>query len=243
MSSHTADGIAVRLPALCRLLKSSTGEQYAAEELAYHIQKVSGAEVTVTNTASADSLPIVIGTPTTVPELETLFPDDLAWLRTLSEESPEGGVRRYGDDGFAIRAHDGKLYIFGAVSRGALNGVYDFIEENLGVLWIRAAEDIGLFYDEMPTVTAEKVNYREKSPFAVRSLSQYGSAGSNANYPEAIRLYSRNKYNFSPKIYSKHNKPKCCQFNIWKKIKLLMKRDRKMFEDRAEVKDSASDSF
>ena len=118
---------------------ADTTEQYAAEELAYHIQKVSGAEVTVTNTASADSLPIVIGTPTTVPELETLFPDDLAWLRTLSEESPEGGVRRYGEDGFAIRVHDGKLYIFGAVSRGALNGVYDFIEENLGVLWIRAS--------------------------------------------------------------------------------------------------------
>jgi len=172
----------------------------AAEELVYHIKKVSGADVTVTNQAAEDSLPIIIATPDTHPELEELFPEDLAWLRETGEI---GDKKRWGDDGFSIRMHDGKLYIFGAVSRGALNGVYDFIEENLGVLWLRAEEDMGLFYDEMPTITLEKTDYslghREKSPFALRGVSQYGSGGIPASeYPDLIRLYSRNKYNFAP---------------------------------------------
>ncbi|MBE6599137.1 MAG: DUF4838 domain-containing protein [Ruminococcaceae bacterium] len=169
-------------------------ERYAAEELCYHIEKVSGAAVPVTDTVSEGSLPIVIGTPDTVPELETLFPEDLTWLR---EVGTVGGRERWGEDGFAIRTHEGKIYIFGAVSRGALNGVYDFIEENLGVLWIRAEEDIGLFYDEMPTITVEKTDYREKSPFAVRGLSQYCSVPTVSKYSETMRLHSRNKYNFA----------------------------------------------
>ncbi len=162
---------------------------FAAQELVYHVQTVSGAALSVTNAAGEDSLPIIIATPESMPELETLFADDLAWLRTLGEV---GDTERWGDDGFAIRTLDGKIYIFGATARGALNGVYDFIEENLGVIWIRADMSKGLVYDEMPTITAVKADYREKSPFQVRGISRYGASSDPASMD---LLYSRNKYN------------------------------------------------
>ncbi len=174
------------------VLGASAGdlEKRAAEELVYHVQKVSGAEIAVTDTAVSDSLPIVIGTPESVPELETLFPEDLAWLRET--EDAEG--KTWGDDGFAIRTREGKVYIFGATPRGALNGVYDFIEENMGVLWTRADEEIGLVYEEMPTIPLVKTDYREKSPFRVRGWT-LGMEGVHAYETEV--MLSRNKMNAS----------------------------------------------
>ncbi len=160
---------------------------YAAEELVNHIKLVSGADVTVTNTVQENSLPIIIATPDTNPELETLFADDLAWLRDLGD----GEKVRFGDDGFAIRLLDNKLYIFGATPRGSLNGVYDFIEDNMGVLWIRADESMGTVYDEMPTIELARVDYREKSPFNLRSWT-FGAT----NYETQVML-SRNKINLA----------------------------------------------
>ncbi len=162
-------------------------EQYAAEELRYHIEKVSGAEMTVTNAVQDNSLPIIICTPATLPELETMFPDDIDWLTTLEEEDG----RRWGSDGFAIRTHEGKIYIFGATERGAINGVYDFIEENLGVLWVRTDAEYGLVYDEMLTVNVVKTDYREKSPFEVRG---WNLCGNNGDYLTE-HLTMRNKLN------------------------------------------------
>jgi len=167
-------------------------EKLAAEELRYHIEKVSGASLEVTEEAPADLLPILIGTPDSRPELAELFPEDIAWLATLEENG-----RSYGDDGFAIRTTNDAIYIFGATSRGALNGVYDFIEENMGVLWVRANEDTGMIYDEQPTVTVTKTNYREKSPFQTRGWHLCGD-GDNWEVhsdPETEIMMSRNKLN------------------------------------------------
>ncbi len=166
---------------------ASSTEKYAAEELVYHIKKVSGAEVSVTNAVEEGSLPIIIATPDTMPEIETLFPEDIAWLTTLEEEDG----KRWGDDGFAIRLHDNKIYIFGANAKGALNGTYDFIEENMGVLWARSNEEIGLVYTEQPTITVSKTDYREKSPFQIRG---WGFTGLSKQEDSAT-LIARNKLN------------------------------------------------
>ena len=105
-------------------------EKLGAEELRNHIQLVSGAEITVSDTKVEGSLPVFIGTPDSIPELEALFFEDLAWLRDVGADE---NYKRYGTDGFAVRQANNAVYIFGATPRGALNGVYDFIEENLGI--------------------------------------------------------------------------------------------------------------
>jgi len=166
-----------------------------AEELRYHIEKVSGASVSVGNAVEEGSLPIIIAIPDSMPELEELFPEDLAWLRTLSEKCDDRADKRWADDGFAVRSHEGKVYIFGANAKGALNGVYDFIEENLGVLWIRANEDIGLVYDEMPTITVAKTDYREKSPFEIRGWHPAGNRDRSNTATQT--MYARNKMSTS----------------------------------------------
>ncbi len=161
---------------------ASAREKKAAEELVYHVKLVSGADITVTNTVQDDSLPIIIATPDTLPELETMFPEDLAWLRVTKEEKEDGGYKRWGSDGFSIRQKDGKIYIFGATAEGALNGVYDFIEENLDVIWV-GSDEAGIIYDATPTLNVIKADYREKSPFQIRMR-----AGN-------VILCERNKYN------------------------------------------------
>ncbi len=179
--------------AKCHIVVSADAHDWVklgAKELSYHLNVVSGAEVAVSDSLSTDSTPILIGTPATLPELETLFPEDMNWLRDLDGDDT---YKRYGADGFAVRTHEGKVYIFGATDRGALNGVYDFIEENLGVIWVREADDIGLVHSEMPTVTLVKGNYREKSPFDVRGYTIWG----NGVNDEMYTLMSRNKLSYN----------------------------------------------
>lgn len=178
--------------AKCHIVVSADAHDWVklgAKELSYHLNVVSGAEVPVSDSLSTDSTPILIGTPATLPELETLFPEDLSWLRDLDGDDT---YKRYGADGFAVRTHEGKVYIFGATDRGALNGVYDFIEENLGVIWIRKTDDIGLVHSEMPTVSLVKGNYREKSPFDVRGYVVW----CNRVNDDLYTMLSRNKLSY-----------------------------------------------
>ena len=129
--------------------------------------------------APTDALSIVIGTPDSHPQLAELFPEDITWLTTLEEEDG----RHWGDDGFAVRQKDGKIYIFGANAVGSLNGVYDFIEDNMGVLWIKTTED-GIIYDAMPTLTATKGGLQRKiSLLHVRTKRSYGSAQQDLSVP------------------------------------------------------------
>ncbi len=75
-----------------------------------------------------------------------------------------------------------------------MNGVYDFIEENMDVMWIRSDDETGLIYDEMPTITTKKVDYREKSPFELRGWTLCGAQSVDDITITQI-LMSRNKMN------------------------------------------------
>ncbi|MBQ4290779.1 MAG: DUF4838 domain-containing protein, partial [Clostridia bacterium] len=160
---------------------------YAAEELQYHLKKVVGADLPVTGRPGDGYGSIILATPETLPLIAEQFADDLAWLADLG--SVESGSK-FADDGFAIRKLGDDLYVIGNTPRGVLNGVYDLIEENLGVLWIRADEDKGLIYDPMEEAVLSRVDYREKSPFQTR-----GWWGVSCDVPTE-RMFSRNKMNF-----------------------------------------------
>ena len=122
---------------------------------------------------------IVLATPDSYPALVEKYADDLTYLQD--------------SDGFAIRQDGDVIYIFGTETGGVLNGVYDFLEENLGIIWLRA-EDTA--YQPNDTVAVNKVNYREKSPFTIRG---WHAAGDNVPregyYTPSERLFARNKLN------------------------------------------------
>ena len=142
----------------------------------------------------AGGIRIVVATPESYPALATMFEDDIEWLSDIGNP---GDTERYGDDGFAIRQDGNTIYIFGKTAGGTLNGVHDFIEENMGVLWIRADENNGLLYDKMTTITASSVNYREKSPFQIRGwhLCGFGEDGTEHSDEKTEIMMSRNKLN------------------------------------------------
>ncbi|GGD58269.1 hypothetical protein GCM10010911_15100 [Paenibacillus nasutitermitis] len=132
----------------------------------------------------AQRVQIVLGTPDSVNGLGSQFADDMEYLRQ--------------SDGFAIRRDGSRIYIIGTESKGVLNGVYDFLEKNAGVLWTRSrTTDIGTLYDLLPTISADKVNYREKSPFQIRgfNLTGFGANGEYHEDPGTEAMIAGNKMN------------------------------------------------
>ncbi|MBQ4289558.1 MAG: DUF4838 domain-containing protein, partial [Clostridia bacterium] len=162
-------------------------ETTAAEELRYHIQKVTGADLPVVGRPGEDYGSLIVCTPASLPATADLFAEDIAWLSDLG--SKESGSC-FGSDGFAIRSVGKDIYILGNTGRGALNGVYDLLEENLDILWVWADENKGMFYEEMPEAVISKVDYREKSPFEYRGWNLCGPLT-----PESVQVCSRNKVN------------------------------------------------
>ncbi|GBF77365.1 hypothetical protein PA598K_05911 [Paenibacillus sp. 598K] len=125
---------------------------------------------------------IVLATQATEPQLTSSYADDYNFIA--------------GSDGFAVRASGNRIFILGDDSRGVLNGVYDFLEENADVLWTRSV-DIGTLYEPQSTIAASKVNYREKSPFLLRGWHTTGSGkyGEFHSDLDTEKMLARNKLN------------------------------------------------
>lgn len=157
--------------------------QLAQKELQDFVKKISGAELPAISTLSGSGLEIVLATPDTIPEITALFADDLEWIGET--------------DGFAVRTLENKIYILAQEARGVLNGVYDFLEENAGILWTRGVEELGTLYEEMPTISIVKADYREKSPFQLRGWNACGQGATGIHhYDTATRWFEgRNKLN------------------------------------------------
>ncbi|MBQ4290998.1 MAG: DUF4838 domain-containing protein, partial [Clostridia bacterium] len=172
---------------------SDGNEATAAEELRYHIRKVTGADLPVVGRPGEGYGSLIVCTPASLPAVTELFAEDIAWLSDLG--SAESGSR-FGSDGFSIRSVGKDVYILGNTSRGTLNGAYDLLEENFGILWVRADEDLGTVYETMPEAVISKTDYREKSPFEYRGWNLCGLVPRDeSTMPAALRLCSRNKEN------------------------------------------------
>ncbi|MBU6402589.1 MAG: DUF4838 domain-containing protein, partial [Verrucomicrobia bacterium] len=94
-------------------------ERYAAEELQRYLEKMSDAR-----------LPIVRDTERAVTH-EILLGDN-AHLRRLGLRLD---LAKLGQEGFILRTYRGRLIIAGGQPRGTLYGVYELLEEKLGVRW------------------------------------------------------------------------------------------------------------
>ena len=163
----------------------------AAEELRLHIQLVTGADLPVVGRTSEACGSLILATPETLPAIAEWFADDLSWLSDLG--SAESGVR-FGSDGFAVRRLGKDIYVIGTTDRGVLNGAYDFLEENLGILWGWADPETGTFYEKAEHASVTRFDYREKSPFEYRGWNLCGVYNKTGG-EEAFTVCSRNKAN------------------------------------------------
>jgi len=98
---------------------SLLSERYAAEELQKYLQKLTGAK-----------LPII--SDTTRPGAHEILLGDNAHVRALGLSLD---CTRFGPDDFTLRTEHGHLLIAGGKPRGTLYGVYELLEQKLGVRW------------------------------------------------------------------------------------------------------------
>lgn len=143
--------------------------------------------------------------PSGPPLIEPVGPEDdrLRIILTTMDKLPvtsdvyaEYADELRGSDGFAIRKSGSRIYIAGSEPRGILNGVYDFLEHNAGLLWTRGGEH-GTIYEPMATIRLAKTNYAEKSPLRIRGWMTTGSGvggEGHADYATEVML-ARNKNN------------------------------------------------
>ena len=114
-------------------------ELYAANELQLWLEKVTGARlpITVQTANKAGMTRIFIGST-----LAKSFTADLKALRDR--------------DGYCFREQAGgkEIYIFGALPRGTVNGVYAFIEANTDLIWPRPDPELGAVYSINPNLVA-----------------------------------------------------------------------------------------
>jgi len=109
----------------------------AASELRLLLGMITGAEYPVLETPSAaKNVKIYLGAS----YAKKHFAKDLARLA-------EGDCL----DGYAIRVKDGDIYIFGAIPKGTLNGVYAFLENNSDIIFPRwSVPELGAIYTRNP---------------------------------------------------------------------------------------------
>ena len=106
-------------------------ELYAANEMQHWLEQVSGAR-----------LPIVTHPGKPSPATRLVIGRTLAGAFGADLEALAGR------DGYAIRekADRNEIFIFGALPRGTLNGVYAFIEANTDLIWPRPEPALGAVY-------------------------------------------------------------------------------------------------
>jgi hypothetical protein len=138
---------------------------YAAQELAYHVEKASGARLDILTEPIGESLTkpaIYIGATAAATRDAGIDPNTLA-----SEDA-------------VLRTHNGNLYIvgndgpkdalnFGNTHSGTLWGVYEVLERWLGVRWLWPG-DLGEYVPEAKSIVLPHLNKTVAPHFVTRNL-------------------------------------------------------------------------
>lgn len=144
-------------------------ERFAATEIARHVKLITGR-----------ALPILCAPTQTRNKKLFLgqtfageFKDDLAFLK--------------GSDGFAVRSKGDAVFIFGATSRGTLNGIFRFIEKNSDIIWYRPDSTFGTVFTPMKEMTFTQADFRSKPAFRYRTWSGPGGNDYSETYLWQLR--------------------------------------------------------
>ncbi len=153
----------------------------AAREMNESVAKVTGKTLRTVEGASDARNQIVIGTLDSVKEI----PADIR-KKLEQAKAPEA---------FFLSARGNRIYIIGKKQVGELFGTYTFLEDKLGIRWLKAAEadDDGEYVPKRKEISVADFNSYQEPYFQYRKLDQCGSFGNVL--PEKGKIWAaRNKY-------------------------------------------------
>ncbi len=115
-------------------------------------------------------------------------------------------------DGFAVRARGNDIYIFGATTKGTLNGVYAFLENNSDLIWAHSVSDLGTVYTVNPDLNVVWADALEIPGTIQRGwLAHYRERD---GVPEPLWMWQmRNRNNF---IVAPGPSPKKAEWGCWR---------------------------
>ena len=166
-------------------------DNYAAKELVKYVKEISGATLSITNTASADTNNILIGQNATETVLE-----NFDW-------------EKLGYDGIVIETKRNNLCLAGNKS-GTIYAVYTLLEDYFGVKYLSPQEE---YIPQNQTLTLGKVDYKHVSPYILRETNW---TNNNYNVEYALKLKVNGQYSpIPPELGGRINKTYFCHtFNI-----------------------------
>ena len=124
--------------------------KFAAQELQYHIQEISGASLPITLQKSGKR----------------------AQIRLSTSPEPEDAEALGDTDGFAVRQRGMNLIISGNHSKGVLNGVYKLLYRNTDIIWAHPNPEFGTIFTKTPDLKFQHTDYREAPDFTLRGWQQ-----------------------------------------------------------------------
>lgn len=121
--------------------------EFGAKELQMWLEKISGAKLEIKSAPGDSVTRIYIGTPqlsAKIKEVSTRYSNDLKKIGNT--------------DGFSIRINGNDIYIFGKTPKGALNGVFQFLNDNTDLIFVRPLEaetGLGTIYSQNKTLAVK----------------------------------------------------------------------------------------
>ncbi len=156
--------------AIVTAAEPTLAEQTAARELAECLGKVTGAEFKTVTEAAAEKPSKAI---------------HLGWTAFAAGQGLDGA--KLGPEEWVVKTFGDALVITGGRPRGTLYGVYDFLENQVGVHWLDRGAEVA---PKRPTLTVGPLDRRAKPAFRMRN-----------NYPTRLdegemRFRVRNRQNY-----------------------------------------------
>ena len=181
--------------------KADATIRHAADELQLWVKEITGAELPVVQ--SPGNLPnhISLGTSQHV---QLFYAKDFL---TLAK-----------NDGYSVRREGNRLYIFGSVSKGVLNGVYRLLQRNTDIIWVRPDPEIGTVFTANPSLALTDCDYMDvplmllrgwKIDYPVPTKDVMWAIRNCANWcsiPADLKLRAiRNEWGIPQELYYGHN--------------------------------------
>ena len=136
---------------------------FATEELQLWVERISGARLPIRTEAGDAPGRIVLGVLGQSP-----------LLARMREGFREDAARLAGNDGYAVRHRGDTVYLFAAVPKGIVNGVFRLIYRNTDLIWARPNAEFGTIYSENPDLAFSHIDYLDVPTFVLRGWQMHG---------------------------------------------------------------------